>query len=108
MDLIATRAMTFGTRRLLAGDRFTASSQTGRVLIAIKKAKPASYGYEAQGTAHDPDAGGHERVGRESPHAIPPLSELRNEYQAVVGKRPFHGWDAETLRMKIAEAKDAR
>ncbi|KFB10343.1 hypothetical protein [Nitratireductor basaltis] len=34
-----------------------------------------------------------------------PLSEAREEYQAVIGKRPYHGWDVETLRAKIAEAK---
>lgn len=34
------------------------------------------------------------------------LSALRAEYQDVVGKRPFHGWDADTLREKIAEAQD--
>lgn len=33
------------------------------------------------------------------------LSALRAEYQEVVGKRPYHGWDAETLRAKIAEAQ---
>lgn len=33
------------------------------------------------------------------------LSALRAEYQEVVGKRPFHGWDADTLREKIAEAR---
>jgi len=34
------------------------------------------------------------------------LSRLRAEYQEVVGKRAFHGWDAETLRQKIAEAEE--
>lgn len=33
------------------------------------------------------------------------LSALRAEYQKVVGKRPFHGWGAETLRAKISEAQ---
>ncbi len=33
------------------------------------------------------------------------LADLRDEYQQFVGKRPFHGWDAPTLREKIAEAK---
>lgn len=33
------------------------------------------------------------------------LKALREEYQDVVGKRPYHGWDAETLKAKIAEAK---
>lgn len=30
------------------------------------------------------------------------LAALREEYTAVVGKRPFNGWDAATLRGKIA------
>ncbi|CDM56278.1 MULTISPECIES: hypothetical protein [Rhizobium] len=88
MDLIATRRMSYGTRRLLPGDRFTAPSQTARVLIAIKKAKAAG----AEGLGAEP---------------AKPLAVLRTEYQAVTGKRPFHGWDAETLKTKIAEAKDA-
>lgn len=33
------------------------------------------------------------------------LTALRVEYQAVVGTKPYHGWDAETLRTKIAAAK---
>lgn len=33
------------------------------------------------------------------------LSALRAEYQKVVGKRPFHGWDAAELRAKLDEAK---
>ncbi|RVI83933.1 hypothetical protein CN188_09700 [Sinorhizobium meliloti] len=34
------------------------------------------------------------------------LTELRKQYQEVVGKRAFNGWDAETVAQKIAEAKD--
>ena len=33
------------------------------------------------------------------------LAALRAEYSDVVGKKPFHGWDAETLREKIADAQ---
>ena len=33
------------------------------------------------------------------------LVELRAEYAAVIGKKAYHGWDADTLRAKIAEAK---
>ena len=33
------------------------------------------------------------------------LTELRAQYQDVVGKRPYHGWDAAALREKIAEAR---
>ncbi len=32
------------------------------------------------------------------------LSRLRAEYQDFVGKRPFHGWDADMIRQKIAES----
>ena len=31
------------------------------------------------------------------------MAELRAEYQRVVGKRPYMGWDAATLREKMAE-----
>lgn len=34
------------------------------------------------------------------------LTDLRAEYQEAVGKKPYHGWDADTLREKIAEAKE--
>lgn len=30
------------------------------------------------------------------------LDELRSKYQRTTGKKPFHGWDAETLRNKLA------
>lgn len=33
------------------------------------------------------------------------LATLRAQYQEVVGKRPYHGWDAAALREKIAEAR---
>lgn len=34
------------------------------------------------------------------------LAALRAEYQEAVGKRAFHGWDADTLREKIAEVRE--
>lgn len=34
------------------------------------------------------------------------LPRLRGEYYAKFGKRPFHGWDAEALRAKIAAGID--
>lgn len=33
------------------------------------------------------------------------LKVLRDEYQDVVGKRPYHAWEADELREKIAAAK---
>lgn len=32
------------------------------------------------------------------------LSNLRAQYQEVIGKRPYHGWDADELRSKIEDA----
>ena len=34
------------------------------------------------------------------------LADLRAQYQDAVGKRAYHGWDAGTLREKIAEATE--
>lgn len=39
------------------------------------------------------------------PAAVSDIKVLRAEYQKVVGKRPFNGWDADTLKAKIDEAK---
>lgn len=33
------------------------------------------------------------------------IAAVRDEYERVIGKRPFNGWDAPTLREKIAAAK---
>lgn len=33
------------------------------------------------------------------------IADLRETYEKVVGKRPFHGWDATQLAEKIAAAK---
>lgn len=33
------------------------------------------------------------------------LDTLRDEYKEAVGKRAYHGWDADELREKIAAAK---
>lgn len=44
----------------------------------------------------------------EKPKPLPAMDEiatLRAEYERVIGKRPFMGWDEATLRAKIAEAK---
>ena len=40
-ELIATRRLAYGTRRLQAGDRFPASKTEAAVLVALKHARPA-------------------------------------------------------------------
>lgn len=34
----------------------------------------------------------------------PDLDQLRADYKELIGKRPFHGWDAATIQAKIDEA----
>ncbi len=42
--------------------------------------------------------------GSVAPEQTEDLPAIRAEYQRVIGKRPFAGWDAETLKQKIADA----
>jgi hypothetical protein len=84
--LIATKPMVYGTRRLAAGAPFEASNPDARVLIALGKAKERDV----------------------KPKKQPPHNDLafaRAEYERVIGKRPFMGWNADELRAKIAAAK---
>lgn len=86
-DLIANKAMKYATRRLLPDDHFTTKSERhARILVGIGKARRAPQ----------------EPQKNEQPDE---LAELRAEYTEKLGKRPFHGWDADTLREKIAEAE---
>ncbi|WP_242137372.1 MULTISPECIES: hypothetical protein [unclassified Sphingomonas] len=50
-DLIATRSLRYATRALTAGDPFQASNKDARILVAIKKARPASVEEAAQSEA---------------------------------------------------------
>lgn len=37
--------------------------------------------------------------------SVEEMKALRTEYQKLVGRRAFNGWDADTIRTKVAEAK---
>ena len=41
----------------------------------------------------------------EPAEAADDLAALRAEYLRIVGKRPFHGWDAAELKRRMAEAE---
>jgi len=55
---------------------------------------------------HDPDPLDRDGDGKKGGSSKPPeaddLSTLRAEYHEKFGKRPFMGWDAATLREKLA------
>lgn len=81
--MIANRAMTYRTRRLKADEPFEAKTRRDFAALRItKKARPD------EGAEVDRDE----------------LAELRAEYQERFEKRPFHGWDADKLREKLAES----
>ncbi|HTN40833.1 MAG TPA: hypothetical protein VLZ84_06745 [Asticcacaulis sp.] len=89
-NLIATKALMYNTRRLMAGDAFQAKPADAKLLIAIKKARRPEEGAEAF-----------------SPRAAPvsdDASALRAEYERKFGKKPYMGWDADMLQSKLARA----
>jgi len=87
-NLIATKSLRYGTRRLMADDGFQARPRDARLLVAIGKARYATEDAKAADEAPVDD-----------------LAALRAEYQTKVGKKPYMGWDVATLRTKITEAE---
>lgn len=81
VPMIATKDLTYATRRLKADDQFDASRTDARVLSALGRARLM------EGPAPEPVD---ERIA------------LREAYENKYNKRPFMGWDADTLREKIA------
>jgi hypothetical protein len=86
--LIATKPMTYATRRLLPGDSFAAKPADARVLVAIGKAREVQARVPVQPPG--PEA---EKAARNA---------LRAEYEKKLGRRPFTGWDAAELKRRIA------
>jgi len=97
--LSALKSFSYATRRLLPGDTFEANNRDARILVAIGKAREV----REAGTLPPPPAdltknAKAPEVEKES------LAKLRADYQEVVGKRPFNGWDAAELQKRIDEA----
>lgn len=107
--LIALKSLTYNTRRLLAGDEFMARPTDARLLIAIRKASDPNV--RVTGSVPPPPKELLKKVAATTPPAsgdsgVPAteLQELRTAYQTALGKKPFNGWDADTLRQKIEAA----
>lgn len=88
-SLKVIRSGRYGTRMLTAGDPLTLSGPKARAAIAlgwVEEAKPR-------------------KTNPAAPAPVVPdeRAELRAAYVAKFDKRPFPGWDAETLRAKLAE-----
>ena len=117
LELIALRSFRYNHRMMQAGDRFEAPTRDGKVLIAAKRARQAPEDREraelppppaslvAKATARpqlDHDGDGH--PGGSVSAQGDDIAELRAAYRQAVGRNPFNGWDAATLREKIAAA----
>ena len=115
IKMTATKALKYGTRRLEAGDVFEARKGHARVLEALKRAKattdaippiPAALKTRVMKANRDPldhDDNGR-KGGAPKPEQSEDLFDLRAQYERVVGRRPFMGWDAAELRKRIANA----
>lgn len=89
-DMICTKGMWYGTRRLQPDDRFEATTRDAKVLAAIGKARYQTVDGRATETVSPV------RAEDERP-------ALRAAYAQKSGKKPFAGWDAATLKAKIAD-----
>ncbi|KFI30968.1 membrane protein [Haematobacter missouriensis] len=81
-NLITTKPLRYANKSMASGVAFTASARDADVLVRLGSAR-----YLTKEVIADE------------------LPQLRAEYLAVIGKKPFYGWDADTLKAKIAEAK---
>ncbi len=115
----------YGTRQLLAGDPFDATHRDAKVLIAAKLAtrqrdigklnapplivtdkisKADRKKHKVDPTDQPPaETQPQPETVDEAPAPADDTAAAREDYQAKVGKRPFMGWDAETIRAKMAE-----
>lgn len=112
-NLIATKPLTYATRRLLPGDEFVARNRDARVLVAIRKAKPGEGVVVEPKKKSAPKAkpkakrnpldhdGNNKAGGAVSPEA---MAKLRADYTEVLGKKPYNGWGAAELQRRIDEA----
>lgn len=109
--LIASRdGMKYGTRRLKAGDTFDATPAHARLLTSIKRAEYVNPVRDPVTLPPIPDALKTRALAgnfRSQPKVAETatsddLTALRDEYQTKIGRRPYMGWDAATLRGKIA------
>jgi hypothetical protein len=99
---------------MVPGNRMPATIPPIPEKLKAKAPKPATAPVDPDGNAPSSEApadpldhdGDGKKGGAPKPEQTGDLSELRAEYERVIGRRPFMGWGAEVLRKKIAEASD--
>lgn len=104
VNMTATKMLSYANRRLIPGEDFEAKSQRDmKVLLATRKAK-----LKRPEVSVPPPPPPVAAEIEEATAALAPDDELtkaRAAYEEKLGKRPYHGWDAETLAAKIEAAE---
>jgi hypothetical protein len=101
IPMTATKGLKYAGKRLEAGEHFDAKSKNDAKVLSALGAK-----YRTSAISASPVQKTGDLSANTSSAALPApgdiLAPLREEYQRVIGRKPFHGWDADTLREKIA------
>lgn len=95
MKLVATKSMTYNTRRLLPGDLFEASPRDARLLKGIRKAKDA-----------EPEKDSAPKRAAPAPSDEPTLDDLRAQAEAL-GIEADRRWGAKRLKDEIARVQSS-
>lgn len=111
--LRAIRPLKYMTRMMVPGEVFEADKRYVPALLATKKAELVR---EPAAVPPPPPAVAAKIAAAVAPVAAPApaapqvdddLLKARAEYREAFGRMAFHGWDAATLREKIAAAKSS-
>jgi hypothetical protein len=101
IPMVARKAMKYRTRMLQAGDEFRVKNEReAKVLAHLKRAERTDNPNVRVALDDARATVGMAPVSKDSED----IKAVRDEYEAVFGKRPFNGWDIDTLREKIASA----
>lgn len=92
LEMTATKNLRYATRQLKAGDGFVAPRRDARILAALGRAEYGTRVVEAVDLPKKAKA-----------PADDGMKALREEYQRVVGKKPFGGWGVDELRERMAQ-----
>lgn len=102
--MVALKSIRYKMKRIAQGEEFMARDGDVRVLQAVRHATLAP---REMTTLPEMPASLKGKVSKAVPTIDEDIKALREEYFAVIGKKPFNGWDAAALREKIAEARAA-
>lgn len=103
--MIALKAIRYrlpkrGQDRIAKGAEFYVRTKHVKILEELKHAKVAPRDRVALPEIPQSLV---DKLSKPIPRVDDDIKAMREEYQAAFGKKPFNGWDAATLRAKIAE-----